>query len=158
MKSKLVLLFLMCLFSGVIYAQDEVQNKEQERQNREQERQERQRLATERRVNMQSERMKRDFDLTDVQYDSVKKINLKYAQKTDEALKNSRGDFEKRRKILQKNQDEQSRELKTVFTESQYKKYEEQLKVRRERNENREQGAPGQRNPNRREQAPPKNN
>lgn len=153
MKSRLILLLLTCLFSGIIYAQDGGQNSGQDRR-------ERQQLTIEGRVNMQSERMKRDFDLTDAQYDSVKKINLKYAQKNDEALKNSSDDAAKRREILEKNQEAQNKELKAIFTESQYKKYEEQLKNRRERGDRRDQqGQRPSRNENRGQgQRPPRNN
>ncbi|MDR1887154.1 MAG: hypothetical protein LBQ70_04485, partial [Prevotellaceae bacterium] len=67
MKTKVVLLFLVCLISGVIYAQDG-----QRRQGQGQG----QRQTTEERVKAQTDRMKKDFELTDVQYDSVQKINL----------------------------------------------------------------------------------
>jgi hypothetical protein len=126
MKSKLFLLFLMCLFSGVIYAQDEGQRGQRG-----------QRQTVEERVKAQTDRMKKDFELTDAQYDSVQKINLKYAKKADEALKNNQGDFSKIREISQTNQEEQNKELKAILTEAQYKKYEEQLKARRERGGNR---------------------
>ncbi|MDR0725667.1 MAG: hypothetical protein LBF59_06660 [Prevotellaceae bacterium] len=126
MKSKVFLLVLMCLFSGMIYAQDGGQRG--------------QRLSVEERVKAQTDRMKKDFELTDVQYDSVKKINLKYAKKADEARKNNRENTEQNREIFRKNQEEQSKELKAILTETQYKKYEEQLKARRERGGNRGQG------------------
>jgi hypothetical protein len=130
MKSKLFLLFLMCLFSVMIYAQDGGQRG-----------QERQRLTLEERVKAQTDRMKKDFELTDVQYDSVQKINLKYAKKAEEARKNNRENAEQNREFFQKNQEAQNKELKVILTEAQYKKYEEQLKARRERGGNR---GPGQ--------------
>jgi LAS superfamily LD-carboxypeptidase LdcB len=114
----------MCLFSGMICAQDGQRG---------------QRLTLEERVKAQTDRMKKDLELTDVQYDSVQKINLKYAKKADEARKNNRENPEQNREIFRKNQDAQSKELKAILTESQYKKYEEQLKTRRERGGNRGQ-------------------
>ncbi|MDR2382583.1 MAG: DUF4890 domain-containing protein [Prevotellaceae bacterium] len=126
MKLKVFLLVLMCLFSGMIYAQDRGQGG--------------QRLTVEERVKAQTDRMKKDFELTDVQYDSVQKINLKYAKKAEEARKNNRENTEQNREIFRKNQEEQSKELKAILTETQYKKYEEQLNARRERGGNRGQG------------------
>ncbi|MDR2027219.1 MAG: hypothetical protein LBQ01_06655 [Prevotellaceae bacterium] len=129
MKVKLFVLSLMCLFSGIIYAQEEGQRSQR-----------RQRLTTEERVKAQTDRMKKDFELTGAQYDSVKVINLKYAKKAEELFKNNQEDFAKNREEFQKNQEEQNKELKAVLTEAQYKKYEEQLKTRRERGRNRGQG------------------
>jgi hypothetical protein len=77
--------------------------------------------------------MKKDFELTDVQYDSVQKINLRYAKKNEEVFRNNQGDAAKNRETFQKNLESQNKELKAVLTEAQYKKYEEQLKARRER-------------------------
>ncbi|MDR1594494.1 MAG: hypothetical protein LBS43_08440 [Prevotellaceae bacterium] len=134
MRSKLVLLFLMCLFSGVICAQERGQRGQGG-----------QRLTTEERVKAQTDRLKKDLELTDVQYDSVKKINLKYAKKAEEIFRNNQTDAANNREVFQKNQEEQSKELKTVLTEAQYKKYEEQLKARRERGGNRGQGQRPQR-------------
>jgi hypothetical protein len=128
MKSKLFLLALICLFSGAIYAQDGGQRGQRG-----------QRLTLEERVKAQTDRMKKDYELTDAQYDSVKKINLKYAKKAEEAMKGNRDNREKSREIFRKNQEEQSKELKATLTETQYKKYEEQLKARRERSGNRRQ-------------------
>jgi hypothetical protein len=124
----------MCLFTGMIYAQDGGQ-----RGQRGQRDQREQRLSTEERVKAQTDRMKKDFELTDAQYDSVKKINLKYAKKSEEAFKNNRENTEKNREIFQKNQEEQNQELKAILNDAQYKKYEEQLKARRERFGNRGQ-------------------
>jgi hypothetical protein len=149
MKSKLVLLFLMCLFSGVICAQDGGQ-----RVQRGQGGQGGQRLTTEEWVKAQVDRMKKDFELTDAQCDSVTKINLKYAKKAEELFQNNQTDAEKNREIFQKNQEEQNKELKAILTEAQYKKYEEQLKARRERGGNRGQGGQGQGQG----QRPPRNN
>jgi vacuolar-type H+-ATPase subunit I/STV1 len=124
----------MCLFTGLIYAQEGGQRGQRG-----------QRLSTEERVKAQTDRMKKDFELTEVQYDSVKKINLKYAKKNEEVFRNNREDAEKNRGIFQKNQEEQNKELKAILNETQYKKYEEQLKARRERLGNREPGQQGQR-------------
>jgi hypothetical protein len=126
MKSKLFLLFLMCLLSETIYAQDGGQKG-----------QPRQRLTLEERVKAQSDRMKKDLELTDIQYDSVQKINLKYAQKVEEARKGNQEQSAQNRETFRKNQEEQNKELKAILTEDQYKKYEEQLKTRRERGRNR---------------------
>jgi hypothetical protein len=127
MKVKLVLLVLMCLFSGVICAQ----NGEQRGQ--------RQQLSVEERAKAQTDRLKKELDLTAAQYDSVQAINLKYAKKAEELFKNNQNDRAKNRETLQKNQEAQRKELKAVLTESQYKKYEEQAKARRERMGNRGQ-------------------
>jgi hypothetical protein len=129
MKSKLFLLFLTCLFTGLVYAQEDGQRTPRGQRG--------QRLSTEERVKAQTDRMKKDFELTEVQYDSVKKINLKYAKKNEEVFRNNREDAEKNREIFRKNQEEQSKELKAILNETQYKKYEEQLKARRERPRNR---------------------
>ncbi|MDR1170407.1 MAG: hypothetical protein LBK97_06200 [Prevotellaceae bacterium] len=142
MRSKLFLLFLMSLFTGMIYAQDGEQRGQRG-----------QRLSTEERVKAQTDRMKKDFELTDAQYDSVKRINLKYAKKIEEAFENSKKDDAKNMEVVQKNREEQNSELKAVLTEAQYKKYEEQLKARRERFGNREQGQRQNRN-----QRPRRNN
>jgi hypothetical protein len=99
-----------------------------------------QRLTLEERVKAQTDRMKKDFELTDVQYDSVQKINLKYAKKAEEARKNNQGNSEQNREAFRKTLEEQNKELKAILTEAQYKKYEEQLKTRRERGGNRGQG------------------
>jgi anion-transporting ArsA/GET3 family ATPase len=133
MKVKLFLLVLMCLITGMAHAQE---GGERSRKKQSQEQQ----LTTEERVKMQADRMKKDFELTDAQYDSVKVINLKYAKKAEELFKNSQADFTKNRTEMQKNQEEQNQELKSVLTEVQYKKYEEQLKAHTERGGKREQG------------------
>jgi hypothetical protein len=117
------------MFTGLIYAQEGGQRGQRG-----------QRLSTEERVKAQTDRMKKDFELTDAQYDSVKKINLKYAKKNEEVFRNNREDAEKNREIFQKNQEEQNKEIKAILNETQYKKYGEQLKSRRERSGNREQG------------------
>jgi hypothetical protein len=132
----------MFLFSGVIFAQEG----EQGGQGRG-----RQRLTTEERVKAQTDRMKKDFELTDAQYDSVKMINLKYAKKAEDAFKDNQKDAAKNREIFQKNREEQNKELKAVLSETQYKKYEEQQKNSRERSGNRGQGQ-------RQGQRPQKNN
>jgi hypothetical protein len=132
----------MSLFTGMIYAQDGEQRGQRG-----------QRLSTEERVKAQTDRMKKDFELTDAQYDSVKRINLKYAKKIEEAFENSKKDDAKNMEVVQKNREEQNSELKAVLTEAQYKKYEEQLKARRERFGNREQGQRQNRN-----QRPRRNN
>jgi hypothetical protein len=122
----------MCLFSGMIYAQDGGGQRGGQRERG-------QRLTVEERVKAQTDRMKKDFELTDVQYDSVQKINLKYAKKAEEAMKGNRENLEQNREVFRKNQEEQSKELKAILTEAQYKKYEEQLKARAERSRNRGQ-------------------
>jgi hypothetical protein len=119
----------MCLFSVTIYAQDGGQQRERNGR----------RLTLEERVKAQTDRMKKDYELTDAQYDSVKKINLKYAKKAEETMRGNRDNREQNREILRKNQEEKSKELKAILTETQYKKYEEQLKARRERGGNRRQ-------------------
>jgi uncharacterized protein YukE len=118
----------MCLFTGMIYAQDGGQRGPRG-----------QKLTLEERVKAQTDKMKKDFELTDVQYDSVQKINLKYAKKTEDAMKNSKENLEQNKELFRKNREEQNKELKAILTETQYKKYEEQLKSRPERGGNRRQ-------------------
>jgi hypothetical protein len=123
MKRKLLLLSLMVMISGVIHAQDGEKIPRQQAK----------RLTVEERVKTQTDRMKKDFELTDAQYDSVKSINLKYETKAEELFKNSRDDFAASKEKIQKNQEDQKAELKTVLTEEQYKKYEEQLSSRKDK-------------------------
>jgi anion-transporting ArsA/GET3 family ATPase len=126
MKVKLFLLCLMCMASGIIYAQ-EGEGKSHKGQRPAE------RLTVEERAKEQADRLKKDLELTDTQYESVKEINLKYAKKAEEVFKNNEEDRSKHMECLKKNQEEQNLELKAVLTEAQYTKYEEQLKARKEK-------------------------
>jgi hypothetical protein len=121
MKLKLVLLLLMIMSAGIIGAQDVEQKSRQGRQ----------RLTVEERVKAQTDQMKKDFDLTDAQYDSVWVINLKYAKKAEEFIKNNQTVRAENRELLKKGKEEKENELKSILSESQYRKYEEQLKTHR---------------------------
>ncbi|MDR1896329.1 MAG: hypothetical protein LBR10_06020 [Prevotellaceae bacterium] len=134
MKTKLLILTLMFLTSGILYAQ--------QGGNQGQRGQRGQRQTTEERVKAQADSLKKNLALTDQQYDSVKVISLKYAKKSEEAFAKSREANNRNMTEFQKIQEEQNQELKKVLTEEQYKKYEEQNKNRRGR---RPEGAQRQR-------------
>ncbi|MFN8207250.1 MAG: hypothetical protein U0T82_07560 [Bacteroidales bacterium] len=99
-------------------------------------------MTPEARAKSQTDRFKTDLSLTTSQTDSVFIINLNYAYKM-KALRDSVGfDPEAFRTLME----DKDKELKTVFTEEQFKKYQE---TRRERQFQPGQGRPGQENQNR---------
>jgi hypothetical protein len=99
-------------------------------------------MTPEARAKNQTDRFKTDLALTSSQTDSVFIINLNYAYKM-QILRDSIGfDPEAFRTLME----DKDKELKTVFTEEQFKKYQE---TRRERPFQQGQGRPGQENQNR---------
>lgn len=118
LKSKLLLVACMCLFSGIIYAQERPQRQQR------QDGQQRVQMTVEERAKAQADRMKKDLDLTDKQYKSVKELNEKYAKKMEENTERNMETF----KTLN---DDKNKELKKILTDDQYKKFEEQNANRR---------------------------
>lgn len=76
----------------------------------------------EERAKMMTDRMKEKLVLTDAQYTPVYNIHLKYAKKNEE-LKQSTEDKKAKGQKFQALQTEKDKELKTVLTDEQYKKY-----------------------------------
>lgn len=74
-----------------------------------------------------SDKMKTELSLSDEQYEKVKAINLKYAQKNDEILKSSSGKLARFRS-LKSSQDKKKKEMKAVLDKEQYEKYEKMMK------------------------------
>ncbi len=89
---------------------------------------------------MQTERMKKELNLSDKQTTEVSAINLKYAQKMEEQRKNSSGDRESMREEMETMQEEKNAEFKKVLTEEQY---EQMLKNEEEMRKNRGRGPGG---------------
>jgi hypothetical protein len=99
-------------------------------------------MTPEARAKNQTDRFKTDLALTSSQTDSVFIINLNYAYKM-KALRDSLGfDPEAFRTLME----DKDKELKSVFTDEQFKKYQE---TRRERPFQPGQGRPDQENQNR---------
>ncbi len=89
---------------------------------------------------MQTERMKKELNLSDKQTTEVSAINLKYAQKMKEQRKNSSGDRESMREEMETMREERNAEFKKVLTEEQY---EQMLKNEEEMRKNRGRGPGG---------------
>ena len=135
MRTKLLFFIFAFALSSVVYAQD--------RPNREQRQGQGQRISTEERAKNQADRLKKELTLTDVQYDSVKAIQLRHLKKMEEAFKDQSSD---RRAAFQKSQEELGKELKVIFTADQVKKYDEMLKERENRRGRNRDGQRPQRN------------
>lgn len=69
-----------------------------------------------------TDKMKTELTLSDDQYNKVYDINLKYAQKNTEALKEE-GTRLTKLKTMKADNAEKSKELKAVLTEEQFEKY-----------------------------------
>jgi hypothetical protein len=69
-----------------------------------------------------TDKMKTELTLSDDQYNKVYDINLKYAQKNTEALKEE-GTRLAKLKTMKADNAEKSKELKAVLTEEQFEKY-----------------------------------
>jgi hypothetical protein len=83
------------------------------------------------------EELKKNLKLTDVQVDSLKAIDAEFLAK----MRGQRGrqqnqsdaDREKRREEMRKMNEKRTERIKAVLTEEQYKKYTEDVQVRRQR-------------------------
>lgn len=75
-----------------------------------------------------TERMVKDYSLTDAQKETVESLNLDMAQKMRETM--SSGDREAGREQMQKIREDYNTKLKEVLTEEQYKLHEEAEKNR----------------------------
>ena len=69
-----------------------------------------------------TDKMKSELTLSDDQYNKVYDINLKYAQKNKEALKEE-GTRLTKLKAMKAENEEKNKELKGVLTEEQFEKY-----------------------------------
>ncbi|HEX2846085.1 MAG TPA: hypothetical protein VHN59_06025 [Chitinophagaceae bacterium] len=69
-----------------------------------------------------TDKMKTELTLSDDQYNKVYDINLKYAQKNTEALKEEGTRLAKLKAVKAENE-EKNKELKGVLTEEQFEKY-----------------------------------
>ncbi|MDR0558624.1 MAG: hypothetical protein LBG92_00480 [Prevotellaceae bacterium] len=122
MKIKVLFLISAFLLSGMVYAQNRPNRQGQG-----------QRMSTEERAKAQADRLKKELDLTTVQYDSVTAIQLRQAKKMEALRNQSSGNNGDMRSVFQKNQEELNKEYKKLFTADQYKKYEEMIKNRQNR-------------------------
>lgn len=75
-----------------------------------------------------TERMVKDYSLTDAQKDKVQTLNLDMAKKMSEM---SGGDREERMAQMLKIREDYNKKLKDVLTDEQYKKYEKAEQDRR---------------------------
>jgi len=105
------------------------------------------------------EQMKKDYNLTDVQVDSIKAIDNELRvemQKLREANGDNNGFSEQSRTAMQKINEKRNARYKKILTAEQYKKYEEEQKARMERM--RQGGGPGGQGGGRPGGAPPPQN
>jgi hypothetical protein len=82
------------------------------------------RRSAEERAKAQTEKMKETLTLNDTLYQAVYDINLKYAKKMNEAAKKreiKRSELEKGKSM----QEDKEKELKSILTDEQYKKYQD---------------------------------
>ncbi|WP_431215505.1 hypothetical protein ACQ86N_12895 [Puia sp. P3] len=78
------------------------------------------------RANQLTERMKTELSLTEEQYPKVQAINLRHAQKNEAIFQGTGARFAKFRS-LKSSQKDKSKEMKSVLTSDQYKKYEQMM-------------------------------
>ena len=85
--------------------------------------QQRQRANAEERAQRETETMKKELNLTEVQIHKVDSISLVYAKKIDEVM--ASGDREKMRAAFESNTEEKEKAYKAILTDVQYKKFKE---------------------------------
>ncbi len=91
---------------------------------------------------MQTERMKKDLNLSDKQTDEVSAINLKFAKKMEMQRKNSNGNRESMREQMMTMRKEKNAALQKILSNDQYEKMLE-IDAERRKNYNRGSGGPG---------------
>lgn len=105
-------------------------------------------MDPEERIKNQIERMKTDLTLNEDQVKKVEVVIRKYSKKQSEMFEEMRnggggGDFTQMREKMQTMREEQTKELKPIFTAEQLKKYEELEKEREEQRRQRMGGGGG---------------
>ena len=91
---------------------------------------------------MQTERMKKDLNLSDKQTDDVSTINLKFAKKMEMQRKNSNGNRETMREQMMTMRKEKNAALQKILSNDQYEKMLE-IEAERRKKYNRGPGGPG---------------
>jgi len=86
--------------------------------------------SPEARARTMTDKMKTELSLSDDQYTKVYEINLKYAQKNQEALK-AEGSRMSKLKAMKTENAEKNSELKTVLSQEQFDKYKSMQKEMR---------------------------
>ena len=89
-------------------------------------------MSVEERAQMQTERMSTSLELDSTAIDQVHEINLKYAKQMEEGRGENTSRFEMM-KLMEKTNNAKNKELKTILTKEQYKKYMRQQQEMRNR-------------------------
>ncbi|MCL1943640.1 MAG: DUF4890 domain-containing protein [Candidatus Azobacteroides sp.] len=92
--------------------------------------QQRQRFSPEDMAKKQTEQMTESLSLTDEQKAKVEAINLKYAQKQQQAFQSDKVERQARMEEMKKNHDDKDLELKSVLTSDQYTAYQQKQQER----------------------------
>lgn len=101
-------------------------------------------MNPEQRAERQTAQMTEKLALSDAQAGKVKDINLKYANKMKEARDKADGDWSNMRETMGAIRDEQDKELQTVLTGDQWKKWSEYQEEFRNNRGNQRPNADGQ--------------